>query len=82
MKKPIANRPICPECGCNTLVLFTPPKQPIKHELLGTNEYIDWDRAHLYCCNGETNCKKNYFLTNKEDLITPVPGKKINYFKP
>lgn len=56
--------PICPQCGCNTLVMFSPPRPG----LVGTDEgyrlygdanwaeYVDWSRAHLYCCNGETNC--------------------------
>ena len=61
--------PICPECGKHTIVLFTPPKEPINDSLLGTNEYIDWDRSHLYCCNGSTNCK---FNTPLKELTTPL----------
>ena len=60
--------PICPECKQKTIVLFTPPKEPINFQLLGTPDYIDWDRAHIYCCNGETDCKIN---TRLKDLTTP-----------
>ena len=64
--------PICPVCGCNTLVMYSPPRDG----LVGTDEgyrlyaeknwaaYVDWNRAHLYCCNGETNC----------DVTIPVIG--------
>ena len=66
--------PICPECGKHTIVLFTPPKEGIVgteegYKTIGTPEYVDWDKAHLYCCNGQTNCKFNTFL-NK--LTTPL----------
>ena len=55
-------RPICPECGKRTITLFTPPKEGIVgtdegYKTIGTPEYIDWNRAHLYCCNGNSNCK-------------------------
>ncbi len=69
-------RPICPLCGCNTLVLFTPPKQEVidhpklRYSMLGTPEYIDWDRSHLYCCNGETDCRLE--IPIKGGLTTPV----------
>lgn len=69
-------RPICPLCGCNTLVLFSPPRDEIlahdklRYSMLGTQEYVDWDRAHLYCCNGETNCDIN--IPIKGGLTTPV----------
>ena len=69
-------RPICPLCGCNTLVLFTPPREEIfahaklRYALLGTPEYVDWDRAHLYCCNGDTACDIQIPL--KGGLTTPV----------
>jgi len=65
--------PICPECKKETVVLFTPPKEPIKFELLGKQEYVDWYKAHLYCCNGLTNCK---FEARLIDLTTPQ-NKKI-----
>ncbi len=68
--------PVCPECGCNTLVMFTPPKEPANYDLMGTDEYVDWDRAHLYCCNDE-NCK---FDTRIKDLTTPQKVKRIKYF--
>ncbi len=64
--------PICPECGKDTIVLFSPPKEPPKYELLGTDEYVDWDRAHLYCCGGSTDCK---FNTRIKDLTTPQVNK-------
>lgn len=78
-----ANRPICPECGCNTIVLFTPPKaDSIKNHVdISSQEYVDWSRAHLYCCNGESNCKNTFGLMNFE-LCTPLNGKKIKYFNP
>jgi len=69
------NYPICPHCGCNTLVMFAPPKKEVfddldkRYKLWGTTEYVDWDRAHLYCCNGETDCK---FETKIKDLVTPM----------
>lgn len=69
-------RPICPFCGCNTLVLYTPPKEEIsrhpklRYALIGGPEYVDWDRAHLYCCNGETNC--DITIPIKGGLTTPV----------
>jgi hypothetical protein len=69
-------RPICPLCGCNTLVLFAPPKESVwnhkrlRYALLGTPEYVDWDRAHLYCCNGETNCNIN--IPIRGGLTIPV----------
>ena len=61
--------PICPQCKKETIVLFTPPKEPANFALLGTSEYIDWDRAHLYCANGETNCTFQPLL---KDLTTPL----------
>ena len=68
--------PICPECGCNTIVLFTPPREDVwndltkRYALIGTAEYVDWDRAHLYCCNGQTNCNVN--ISIRRGLSTPV----------
>lgn len=61
--------PICPECGKSTVVLFAPPKDPPDFSLIGKEEYTDWYRAHLYCCNGETDCKFQPLLT---DLTTPL----------
>lgn len=69
IKKEERKYPICPECGMHTIVAFTPPKEPANFELLGKPEYVDWERAHLYCCNGETNCK---FNTRFVDLTTPL----------
>lgn len=69
-------RPICPLCGCNTLVLFTPPKKEVfdhpklRYSMLGTSDYIDWDRSHLYCCNGETDCRIEIPING--GLTTPV----------
>lgn len=69
-----SHRPICPECGKHSIVMFTPPKAYLYPKdgtvhpdayTLPTNEKIDWDKAHLYCCNGETNCK---FTTLLGDL--------------
>lgn len=70
-KKREKNRPICPECGEATIVLFTPPKEPRDFNLLGTPEYIDWKRAHVYCCNGSTNCKYEVLLMGGRELTTP-----------
>lgn len=53
MKK---DRPICPECMKPTIVLFTPPKENADYKDIESPDYVDWNRAHLYCCNGETNC--------------------------
>lgn len=33
--------PICPECGKDTIVLFSPPDRPMS----------------IYCCNGSSNCR-------------------------
>jgi len=74
-----AFRPICPECGCNTIVVYTPPKEPIEYSKIGTPEYIDWHRANLYCCNGETNCKVEFKFMDYS-LSTPLNGKKVKYF--
>jgi len=61
--------PICPECGKRSIVLFTPPNEPIDFKKLGKDTYVNWDKAHLYCCNGSTNCK---FSTRIKDLTTPL----------
>lgn len=70
-----AKYPICPECGKHTIVLFTPPKlehgSPIFSNL-GKDEYVDWDRTHLYCCNANKNCQ---FNTRIKDLTTPLTEK-------
>ena len=63
--------PICPECGKDSIVLFSPPKEPVNFDLLGTQDYIDWFRAHLYCCNGASNCK---FEIKIVDLTIPQKG--------
>lgn len=65
--------PVCPECGHHSIVLFTPPKEGIVgtdegYRTLGTPEYIDWDKAHLYCCN-DANCS---FKTPLRQLTTPL----------
>ncbi len=69
--------PICPECGKHTIVAFTPPDEQKEKDNTDENgatkgtpyDHIDWNRAHLYCCNGETNCK---FNTRFIDLTTPL----------
>lgn len=66
--------PICPECGCNTLAMFSPPREGIigtkeGYRTIGTPEYVDWNRVHLYCTNGTTNCK---FDTRIMELTTPI----------
>jgi hypothetical protein len=76
--------PICPECGENTIVAFTPPREGIVgteegYRLLheGSPSYVDWHRAHLYCCNGSTNCKVEIpILTG---LSTPVMEKRRRF---
>lgn len=70
------NRPICPECGKPTIVLFSPPKEGLVGTELGYKlfreenwaEYIDWNKAHLYCCNGSSNCKYIAYLTSGNNL--------------
>lgn len=64
--------PVCPECKRETIVLFTPPKVPVNFDLLGTDEYVDWDKAHLYCCNANSNCK---YEARIKDLTTPQTRK-------
>jgi hypothetical protein len=69
------NRPICPECKKQTVVLFSPPREGIVgtkegYDTIGTPEYVDWNRAHLYCCNGESNCKYTAYIMT--DLTTPI----------
>jgi hypothetical protein len=77
--------PICPECGCNTLVMFTPARDGI----VGTDEgyrlyaeknwaeYVDWNKAHLYCCNGETNCEVSIPVIG--GAMTPVNEKRRRF---
>lgn len=67
--------PICPECGCNTLVGFTPPHKGGSASRDNWNS-VDWERAHLYCCNGTTNCQYN---TRFIDLVTPMREPKYKY---
>lgn len=67
-KKRWVRYPICPECGHDTVVLFSPPKEPVDFEKIGEQEYIDWYKAHLYCCNATTNCKWEARII---DLCTP-----------
>ncbi len=75
--------PICPECLCNTLVMFSPPREDVwndlekRYSLIGTQEYVDWDRAHLYCCNGETNC--NVRIPVRGGMTTPVNEKRRRF---
>jgi len=71
--------PICPECGKNTIVLFTPPKEGIVgtkkgYKLFHSNspDYIDWTKANLYCCNAESNCETRIPLWGKDTISTPV----------
>ncbi len=77
--------PICPECGCNTLVMYSPPRDG----LVGTDEgyrlyhekdwanYVDWTKAHLYCCNGETNCDVNIPVIG--GMTSPVQEKRRRF---
>jgi hypothetical protein len=70
-----AKYPVCPECGRHTLVMFTPPKKGAKYPPKNddyANGYVDWNRAHLYCCAGDTSCK---FDTRVMDLTTPLTEK-------
>ena len=72
------NRPICPECGEQTIVMFTPPKDRIVGTVLGYKlyndknwqEYVDWSKAHLYCCNGSTNCRYTASVYGSDDKLT------------
>lgn len=64
------------------MVLFTPPREGIVgteegYRTFGTDAYVDWSKAHLYCCNGETNCKTTVLL---KDLTTPQQVERIKYF--
>lgn len=73
------NRPICPECKEQTIVLFTPPRDG----LVGTDEgytlyhdknwqeYVDWNKAHLYCCNAKTDCNYKAMIIGGNELTTP-----------
>lgn len=72
MKKGFVRYPICPECNQETVVLFSPPKMPIDFKIIGEQEYVDWYKAHLYCCNGQSNCKWTAKLI---DLTTPQTRK-------
>lgn len=81
-KQSTRNYPICPRCGCNTIVMYSPPREGI----VGTEEgyrlyheknwaaYVDWNRAHLYCCNGDTNCDVTMPIIG--GLMTPVNEKR------
>lgn len=71
------NRPLCPECKQATIVIFTPPKKGIVgtdegYATIGTPEYVDWYRAHLYCCNGQSNC------TYTADIMSVQGDKKLS----
>ncbi len=59
--------PLCPECGQATIVGFTPPKEGMYCD--GDPEKVDWNKAHMYCCNVESNCE---FDTRFLDLTTPL----------
>ena len=37
--------PLCPECGCNTIV--------------GYGDILEPEKCHLYCCNADKNCSFN-----------------------
>lgn len=73
------NRPICPECKEPTIVLFTPPREGLVGSEEGYKlyhdenwqEYVDWNRAHLYCCNGATDCKYKAMIIGGNELTTP-----------
>lgn len=69
----VSHRPICPECGKHTIVLFGPLKEylypkngPVHPDAykLSPIECTDWEKAHLYCCNGETDCKFSTLLSD------------------
>ncbi len=77
--------PICPQCLCNTVVLFTPPREGIVgtvegYRTIGTPAYVDWHRAHLYCCNGETNCNWTAYIM--DGLTTPMTEDKYSPTQP
>ena len=85
-EKPLGKSyPICPHCGCNTIVAFTPPREgivgtPEGYRLYGEGnwaEYVDWNRAHLYCCNGETNCDVHMPIIG--GLTTPVKERRYKF---
>lgn len=67
--------PICPECGCNTLALFAPVREDVwndiekRYALIGTNEYVDWDMAYIYCTNASANCRVEMPI---KSLTTPI----------
>ncbi len=63
--------PICPQCGCNTIVAFARPNQPFK------NDSLDYDQntAELYCCNAESNCT---YRVGFSELTTPRTEKKYS----
>lgn len=77
-RKEKKNRPICPECGEQTIVMFSPVKDGIVGTGLGYKlyhdknwqEYCDWSKAHLYCCNGSTNCKYTASVYGTDDNLT------------
>lgn len=77
--------PICPECGCNTIVAFFPPRDGLMRTEEGyrlyieknCSAYVDWNRAHLYCCNGETNCHVQIPIIG--GLMTPVGEKRRRF---
>ncbi|TXG76594.1 hypothetical protein E6Q11_04305 [Candidatus Dojkabacteria bacterium] len=60
--------PICPECGQASLAGFIPPKEGMSFTEHGDSA-IDWNKAHLYCTNGNTNCS---YSTKIKDLTTPL----------
>ena len=79
-----SHRPLCPECHQPTVVLFSPPKDylfpkdgtvhPDAYTLMGKQEYVDWNKAHLYCSNASTNCTFNTLLSDlgRTNLTTKV----------
>ena len=61
LKEKKAWRPLCPECKKGKMEYFLPPKDgivgtPEGYHTIGSPEYINWGKAHLYCTNHESNC--------------------------
>ena len=80
LKKEKRKYPVCPECGQHTIVLFSPPHRGKDGKVLCPDKffkdpqgYVDWHEAHIYCCNGSTNCQIN---TKIIELTTPLTEKK------
>jgi hypothetical protein len=64
--------------------MFTPPREGIVgteegYRLFysGSPDYVDWDRAHLYCCNGSTDCRVE--IPIRGGMTTPVMEKRRRF---